>query len=543
MVALAHGHVDVAFHVVVDYAGNGAFAFGNLCLFFKCVVATAYQRYLSLDVYRCVVYTQAVAGNRYVFESFCLSLGNAQLFEKVVGVARYCVGFQEEESVRIVAVGIRCGDVLALCTADGRHRQRRRIGGGRTYRTRIGIGNLVGVALFAAVGRTVTVAGGSEQTDAAFVDGVVHVVDFVSVLFTGKSARRTQRHIDGVNFQQNCVFQSGKNVVGVGAVVKVGEHFHQYQLSVDCHARDYVVLSADDAGNVCAVFAVVGENVAVFVGVVVHEGNFVAVIHVGNFKSRGGLCGIADCNSVFVRLSDYLLDFFLREEQIVPLGHILKHRVAAIETRVQNCNRRADTGVVDATGIEYTRGIHVHVVFYYRGVVGLCVLRTVVGVGKDNVLYRRHVLYFFHVAVPDGYGNGIDNCGIDVFDAFNQPFGLQIVDEFFLTFRNTLCLLQSFRRFGVFAYGRIGVCIHFVVGVDERFVFQRYHYHNTVVIFVTAVFQQVLRLYLRHYLVLRQFEIASKNVKLSRNRFFTRFFGNKRLQCIACDKTEQHYNH
>ena len=140
----------------------------------------------------------------------------------MVFFARKRVGFVEEYYLRIVYEHI-----LTHRTAYGSDGQCRVVRRGRTYRSGIRVGNHVGVTLFSAVARVVTVARRRYKAYTRLVYFVVNGV-YIVLVFTRsrKSAGRTERHIDCVYPDKHRVFERGKNIFRSSARIEVGEYFH-----------------------------------------------------------------------------------------------------------------------------------------------------------------------------------------------------------------------------------------------------------------------------------------------------------------------------
>ena len=236
---LTHRHRNIAFDVIVNNAGNRPVTFGKTRFFFEGVVAAPYEYDFTFnrntavfEVFEVNVFTRTRNGN--VFErravtlyGFSVAVFKVFLYAERAAVDEFLIeivffggnrgGFFIEEHLTrsFFAVHVR-DDVSASRTAYRSDRKRAFVRRRRTYRTRIGVGNEVGVALFPAETRRITVARGGYKAYTAFVDTVVNGVDVffigIFIAFSRKAAGRTERHVYRVYVEQNSVLESEKYV-------------------------------------------------------------------------------------------------------------------------------------------------------------------------------------------------------------------------------------------------------------------------------------------------------------------------------------------
>ena len=508
VIGFTDGHAYVAFDVVVNYTSDGAGIFGLQRLVFECVVAAADKSYLALDVDVGIVDPEAYAGNGDIFESVGRVVVHVpthqgvQIFKEVVFLCRGGAGLGVEHDV--AAVGDK---ISALCSADGGNGQSRVISGGRTYRSRIGVGGHVGVALFAALSRAVIVAGRDNKAYARLVDFVVNIVDVAAVFFTGKTARRAQRHVYGVHAQYNGVFHRRNDVLRFAALLKIGEHFHEYQLSIHSHAHDTLFVrglgpfgraAADDAAYVRAVVGIIGEYVVIFIGVIVSIRYFFAVIDVVYLQALGGLCGIG--------VAENRRNGFSRHGQLV-VGHVGlggKYRMRAVKARIQYCHRRSLSRIGHAAGIENTRLVNIHDIYHARSVgASRRFLRTVVGIGQICRRCAADFVHVFEIAVCGFDGYGVCKCVIAVQNLFYHAFIRQFVYKRVLICGKLGSLSLAFGRGDIIGYRRIFAAGK--VGIYERVSGQFDYCDNDVVVFIAVVLEKIFGFYLRRNVFLRQF--------------------------------------
>ena len=198
-------------------------------------------------------------------------------------------------------------DVTRKFAAYRRDGQSRIVSGRSADRSRIGVGCEVGISLFAAEARAITVACRGYKADSAVVYRVVNLsyVRLIGVVieFSRESAGRTERHIYRVDVEFNRVFQSRDYIFRSSAAVQIHKYFHEDELSVGSYSVNNFVFACDYARYVRAVFAVVRENVGVFIRIVVSERYFIAVPYVFNLKVFRCLTGVKIGKNYFVRFA------------------------------------------------------------------------------------------------------------------------------------------------------------------------------------------------------------------------------------------------
>ena len=226
--------------------------------------------------------------------------------------------------------------------------------------------------MFTAEARAVTVARRRKNADTAFVELVVNSVYVQFVDFSGKTARRAERHIDAVDFEQNRVFQSKQDVFRLTARTQIGENLHKHKLRIHRNSRDNVVFTADNARNVRAVLGVVRENVDILVRIVVRKRNFAGHVNLVYVDIGSVFCGVGLCQNA--------LNVLFGERHFVCVKISLEHRVSAIETAVKYSNRRIFARIRHAGRVENTRFVHVDEVGDRRCTSRRSGLRTIVGV-------------------------------------------------------------------------------------------------------------------------------------------------------------------
>ena len=301
-------------------------------------------------------------------------------------------------------------------------------------------------------------------------------------------------------------------------------------MRVDCNTAEvygFLVLdlrtvddvTADDTRNVGTVFAVVGEHVGVLVGVVVHEWNFVAVIQVvdgnaacvfGCVKQRQHFlldCAVlvVDVLAVVVRVFDVLQsrlgkqlhNLLSGDCQFAILKRTPKYFVAAVETGVQNGNRRLFAGVAYAVRLVNTC-LFVHVDDVVNGVVTAasactCGLRFVVGVRQNDVFDATEGFQVVNLAVGRPDGNGVEQCAVNADDFRNKSLGLHLVHKCVLTVGNGYLFGCADAACRVLGNRAVAVTFRQIV-VNQRVAVQRGDDRHLVAVLVTVVFDQVFRL-------------------------------------------------
>ena len=428
--------------------------------------------------------------------------------EEVVLFARDRTGFIEEHDVRSV-----CDEVFTLDAADRSHGERRRVCRGRTDRAGIGIGDEVGIALFAAERGVIAVARRRHEADARFVDLIVNIVEERLVHLARKPAGRAERHVDGVHFQKDGVLERGDDIRRLGARFQIGKDLHEDELRIHRDARDLVVLAADDARDVGAVAAVVREYVAILIRIVVFVRDLGAVPYVGKRHAVGKFARLG--------LGDLFAELILREQQ--RLGGRIKaeHGVAAIEARVEDRDRRARALVGNVARIEDTRVVYVDVVDDRGGVRPAGErLRTVVCIGKIDVLHAGDGAERLDLAVFRLDGDGVREDGIAVFHLLDQPFGDAVADELALErldlarLRPALCGVRILRERAVRILqpaAEIGIGKGGGVELDDG--------GNEVAVGISAVFDEIVRLDTGEHVFLRDLRVALEEAELLRVPF------------------------
>ena len=539
MLGFTHSHTDVAFNVVVDYAGDSAV---HLCLqrlVLEGIVAAANERYFTLNVDAGIVDFKSYAGNGDVFERMLRAVGKApahvlvQFFIKVVFLCRGGAGFYPEHDFIVV-----CNEISALNAADGRNGQRRRVGRRRAYGTIVGVSGERGVTLFAALRGAVIVTCRNDKADARSVYLVVYVVNEAAVLFARKSAGRAQRHIDRVHAEQYGVLDRRDYILGFTALGKIGENLHTHELRVYRHA-DYSLFglglirlgrfAADYAGNVRAVLGIEGEYVVVLIRVVVRVGHLYVDVYVVKLESDGGFSGVACGKYAFNALAGDGISVQARRR------HSGKYGVGKIESGVKHGNRRSFTGVLHASGIEYTGVVHVNEVDHARRAAGLDRLRTVVGVADVRSRYSFAFAYLFKVAVGGFDGNRVGERVIAVFYARDQSAFGQLVYKTVLIFGDDCGFSLSFGAGCVLCQRFVAVA--FQIRVGKTLTGQLYYCDYRVFVLIAVVLYQILGFNTRSYLLLRELVVGAQDEKLLR---FVRFIAqtcrarrHTRKQCRA----------
>ena len=352
---IAHVHLDLTGHIVIDDDAGCTLGFGDQSLLFEGVVTAAHQRDFAGDVQAGVVSASADTGNQHIFKFLGLLFAQQGLHE-VVLFRGAGVGLVEVDDGLIVQ------QVGSLHTVDGGDGHGALIGAGRTDGTGVGVGGQAQVTvLLGTVGGGVAVGGSYHHADAGVADLLVNAVLQFFLTLPAEAAGSTQRHIDDVHTQDDTVFQSVQDPGSPGGVHDVGEDLHAHQLGVGGNAGDGVVVAGDDAGDVGAVVVVGGVSVGIVVGVVISEGNLLIDINV--------VCAEAAVEFVSLGLADD------RSHIVIGHGQLLRGEVVhgeggvvGIQTGVQDSHHSAgtviagisaleDTGLIDVDGVLHQLGL------------------------------------------------------------------------------------------------------------------------------------------------------------------------------------------
>ena len=230
-------------------------------------VTTLYECDLALHLKAGIVDLVAVSGNGYVLE-LCMRviLIDTEHLEEVVllqaGVVRFSIENYE------IAVSEH---IVFLTSVDRANGQCCVVGRGSTYGRGVGVGNLVGITLRAAVTASVVVGCSNDKRNARRLDSIVQTVLIIVVNLTGKSAGCTKAHVDRVNTKNYAVLKRCKDIYVLCTVGIVTEYLHDCKLGVNSNTGDNVVLTADNASYVSTVALREGHNVRIVICIVVAE--------------------------------------------------------------------------------------------------------------------------------------------------------------------------------------------------------------------------------------------------------------------------------
>ena len=439
---ITHRHRDIAVDVVVDYAGDRAvlprdvrlvfetvrssfdkddFAFENLLFNFRIGHIRA-GVFRLVSVYEIPV-TNVVArtGNVNVSEFVFAGLKRrAELFKISLEIVEEVVLLDFLKVVRLVIeehFSVARFDITRTLAAYGRNRQSRVVSGGRTYRSRIGVGDHVRVALLAAEAGAVTVARRGDKAYSAVVYRVVNLSDVrlirIFVAFSRKSAGRAERHVYRVDFKSYGVLESGDYIFGFSAAVKIGENLHENELRIRSDSVNNFVVAGDDARNVRSVFAVVRENVGVFIGVIVSKRNLLAVINVLYFKTFRSLprfeIGKFHRSALYVFNFEFARTVGFCDDEFIFFAFVIagENSVTHIETRIENGGYRSESGIF--AGIVVNTGVFVDIdhVERIRRRIGHLRFDAIIRIGKRNRLYAGGFFDFFKIAVNGVHGERV----------------------------------------------------------------------------------------------------------------------------------------
>ena len=386
-------HADRTGHVVVNNDADSTVVLGGIDFFLKGADAALDDGNLSFGVNGFVVSVVTDTGNKNIIQFRSLFAVQHQVVEfDFVAVVPLCLCQVD----RLFAVGIK---IVRLCTRHGRNRNRRRIGCGRTDGGGIRVADQVGVAVRRPLCGGRGVGCRHDQVDACLADGIVNFVDSLIVCRAGKTAGRTEGHIDDVHTEQNRVGKTRKDVFLFGTLILVSEHLHDHQLCVDRNAGDHVILSGNDTRNVRTV-VVDRVYVGILVGIVKSIGNFGAVI--------SGLP-----SSLFVQrgrheIGEQLLHRVCRQGRRA-IRQALERAVRIVQSRIQHGHNNSLSGQSRSGRVVDTRSVSV------QRIVGRSLGRVVPLRDHDRANLVRF-LQLGKILVFDSAGESGEQRGVMVFD-------------------------------------------------------------------------------------------------------------------------------
>ena len=273
---------------------------------------------------------------------------------------------------------------------------------------------------------------------------------------------------------------------------------------------NFTIVARDDARDVRSVFAVVRENVGIFIRVVVSERNFLTVINVLYFKT---FCGLSRLEvGKFYRAAFYVFNCkrvrtvgFCDDEFIFPALVIAgENAVAHIKTGIENGGYRSETRITACVSVNTGVFVDIDHVERVSRRIGHLNFDAIIGIGKRNRLHARGFLDLFQIAVNGIHRDGIQNGRILILHARYKSARLKRGNNRVLFFGDFGFLNYAGERFGVFR-NRFRLGFSAVESFDERFAVDGYHDDHFVGVLVSAVFDKVLRFDLRHNLILREF--------------------------------------
>ena len=390
---VAHVHLDVTRHVVVDDDTGGTLLLSHVGLLLEGGGATGDQCDLARHVDTGVVGGATRAGDGDELDLHLVHAVGKNIVVEVLLLGNAVGGLQEVDD------GLTEEQVGSLDTADGGDGQSTLVGGGRADGSRVGVGGQTQVTvLLGGVGGVVAVGGGGHDGDTGGADAVVHTRNGFLVHLAGEAAVGTQGHVDDVHAQHHAVVQSRQDPGGSRGGLHVGEGLHDDQLGVGGNACDGSVLTRNDTGHVSTVIRGDGVHVGVGVGVVKAEGHLLVDVHVGGGQTRLHTRGAGVAHQ-----SGHLLE---GQTQLISVrGEVLQREggVVVVQTRIQNRHHRAGTVVGKAGAVEDTRLVDVHGILHQlSGVAQRSGLLGLVDLTDDG-----------GASVAHGLGDGLEVTGLD----------------------------------------------------------------------------------------------------------------------------------
>ena len=347
---LTHIHLDFAGHIVVDNNAGCALIFSDHRLFFKGVVATAYQNDFSLNIQTGIVSTSADTGDHDIFIFSVNSVTQQSVKEtQLLGSAVVC--FIEIDD------GIAMQQIRSGCAIDGGDGHCALVSRGGTDRTGIGVGGQGQVTIgLGTICRRVAVGCCYHNADAGSTNFVVHTAEDFLIRLSAEAAGSTQAHIDDIHAQNDAVFQCCQDPCASCSIHNIGEDFHGHQLCIGGNTDDGVIITHDHAGNMGAVIVVGGVGIGILVCIVIAERHFIVDKHIVNSQAlgQGSRSGVAnDLGNIRIGQTQLLrCEVFNRECTVL-----------GVQTGIQNSNHHAAAIVAGAFTLENTGIIHIDLVF------------------------------------------------------------------------------------------------------------------------------------------------------------------------------------
>ena len=428
------GHPQHAGGVVVHDHGDGTGRIGVAHLLFVVqAAAAADQRDLAFDIHLGKIVSGTIAGNDNI-----LQLAAARQAAQRAAALRVDGAVVIGERLAVDGdVGREDGGV-----GHGGNRQRLAVGRGLADVAVVGVGSKGTAAKAVVVGSTVVVACSHGDRNAMLAQTVEHVEQAqgkcIGTVIIDVAAGRAKAHVDGVDIQQNAVFQRVQNI-GIGGAAGGKEHLHVDDLRGGGYAHDRLVdagVAGGGGGNVGTMAAgIAGVAVGILIAIVKLEGNLAAVVqrrssHTGN-----------DLFRLEIVLVQQSLQGSLR--QGLGGGGVLENFMAHVYAGIQNGDQHAlavKAGLVVQTAAD-------HFVAAGRG--GHQLKRR----GKENGGEAVHLLDLLVLAVCNGGRKAVEQNGIAV--GHLQRLALQNV-AFDLCDSRILLVQQLVRLYaGIGAGGRI----------------------------------------------------------------------------------------
>ena len=348
---IAHIHLDLTGHIIINNNTGCAHALGDHCFFFEGIVTTADQGDLAGHIQSGIVSGTANAGNSNISKGLGAFTAQ-QCLNKLVFLAGLVGGLVKVDD------GLAIGQVGSLHAVDGCNGQNTGVSTGRTDSTDIGVGGQRQVTVgLGAVSGAVAVGSCNHDADTGGPDLVINAAELLFVHLTGKAAGSTQGHIHHINIQDHAVLQSGQDPSCAGSVHNIGEGLHGDQLCVGGNTGNGVILTDNNTGNVGAVVIMGGVGIGVIVGVVVAERHFLVDVNIVHAELAAGelvsLGPVQHCCHILIGHAQ------------MGGGEIVYREsgVVGIQTGIQNRNHHAGAVIAGIAALENTGFVDVNGVF------------------------------------------------------------------------------------------------------------------------------------------------------------------------------------